>query len=98
MLFIKRSYVKNTLFIFTLLAISFTTSLSQVRLPKLISDGMVLQRDAKIRIWGWASPGEQVSVTFNNNKRKASANPKGEWSLEFPAMKAGGPYTMKFSG
>src|SRR5476649_1086501 len=35
---------------------------AQVRLPKLVSDGMVLQRDAKVNIWGWASPGEKVDV------------------------------------
>jgi sialate O-acetylesterase len=72
--------------------------MSQIRLPKLISDGMVLQRDTKIRIWGWASADEQITVTLNNNKRKTKATNEGEWSLELPAMNAGGPYTMKVSG
>lgn len=50
----KKSF---SLFIFFLIA---ATSYSQIRLPKLISDGMVLQRDAKIKIWGWADKGEKA--------------------------------------
>ena len=47
----------NLIFLFFLIpAVSF----SQVKLPKLVSDGMVLQRDASIRIWGWASAGEKI--------------------------------------
>ncbi len=38
---------------------------ANVLLPVLISDGMVLQRDTKILIWGWAAPGEKVVVKFN---------------------------------
>jgi sialate O-acetylesterase len=97
---LKLANVKRTqaLFIFTLLTILVTTSFAQVRLPKLISDGMVLQREAKIRIWGWSSPGEQITVALDKNKRKTTASSRGEWSLELPAMKAGGPYTMKIAG
>ncbi|WP_199912652.1 sialate O-acetylesterase [Muricauda brasiliensis] len=77
---------------------SVTMGISQITLPKIITDGMVLQRDANIMIWGWASPNEQVVATFNGKKRKATANAHGDWSVEFPKMKAGGPYTMKISG
>ena len=45
-------------FLFFLFCFSLTVS-GQVRLPQLIKDSMVLQRDAKIKIWGWASPGEK---------------------------------------
>ena len=37
----------------------------QVKLPLLISDGMVLQRDANVKIWGWADKGEKVTINFN---------------------------------
>jgi sialate O-acetylesterase len=59
---------------------------------------MVLQRNEKITIWGWASANESITATFNGEQRKSIASPKGEWTLEFPEMKAGGPYTMKISG
>ncbi|MCR9228716.1 MAG: sialate O-acetylesterase [Flavobacteriaceae bacterium] len=77
---------------------SVTMGTSQITLPEIITDGMVLQRDANIIIWGWASASEQVTATFNGKKRKATANAQGNWSVAFPKMKAGGPYTMKISG
>lgn len=67
---------------------------AQVRLPQLLRDSMVLQRDAPIKIWGWASPGEKVSIRFNNKKTSTAAGPDGKWQATLPAVKAGGPYTM----
>jgi len=55
---------------------------------------MVLQRDAKIKLWGWASPGERVSIRFNGKSARAITASNGTWSAELPSMKAGGPYTM----
>lgn len=72
--------------------------ISQIKLPKLISDGVVLQRDAQIPIWGWASPHEKVTVQFNKKKYKTTTSSKGTWELKLPKMKAGGPYIMKIYG
>ena len=56
---------------FILISILLTaTAIGQVRLPKLISDGMVLQRDTTIKIWGWAAPSEAVTINFLNQKRR----------------------------
>src|SRR5660397_229100 len=52
------------LFFTSLLLISMT-SFGQVKLPQLIQDGMVLQRDARVKIWGWTSVGEKVALHFN---------------------------------
>lgn len=92
--------MKSTKILFTLILLiaAITTSHSQVRLPKLIGDGMVLQRNAKITIWGWASADEPVTVTFKGKKYKTTASPEGTWSVELPEMKAGGPYTINISG
>jgi len=59
---------------------------------------MVLQRDAKINVWGWASGGEKVSVKFNNKTYKTTTDSEGKWKLQLAPMKAGGPYTMEISG
>lgn len=67
---------------------------SQVRLPLLISDGMVLQRDTELKIWGRASPGENLTVTFAGTELTARADSGGEWMVMLPPMKAGGPHTM----
>ena len=66
----------------------------QVRLPRLESDGMVLQRDAPVRIWGWASPGEKLSLGFRGRHYRILTNSGGTWQLLLPPMKAGGPYQM----
>jgi sialate O-acetylesterase len=71
---------------------------AQIRVPKLVSDGMVLQRDAPVRIWGWAASGEQVAVQFHDSLYRTVANGSGEWEVVLPNMNAGGPYTMSIMG
>jgi sialate O-acetylesterase len=69
----------------------------QVRLPLLISDGMVLQRDADVKIWGWASAGEKVRINFNNKIYNAATDTDGKWAVSLSALKAGGPYDMEIN-
>lgn len=66
-----------------------------VKLPRLISNGMVLQRDAPLKIWGWADPNEKVKVEFLGKKYQTKADKQGNWKVDLPAIPAGGPYTMK---
>ncbi len=82
--------------IFLLATFFFCADISnaQVRLPQLISDGMVLQRDTKLKIWGWARPGEKVTIKFNHKKYTTLTSAGGEWIVEASAIKSGGPYTM----
>ena len=65
-----------------------------VKLPRLISNGMVLQRDVPLKIWGWADPSEKVKVEFLGKTYRAKADKRGNWKIELPAIAAGGPYTM----
>ena len=67
---------------------------AQVRLPRLVSSGMVLQREQPVRLWGWAKPGENVTLTFQQKTYRATTGPDGQWRVTLPAMKAGGPYTL----
>ena len=73
-------------------------SIGQVRLPKLIRDSMILQRDAKVNVWGWASPNERVTVAFNKKKYTTKADGIGNWKVQLQPTKAGGPYTIDISG
>lgn len=68
---------------------------SQLALPRLISNGMVLQRAATVRIWGWADPGETVTVDFISQKYKTLAGDDGCWEVFLKDLKAGGPYDME---
>jgi sialate O-acetylesterase len=71
---------------------------AQVRLPQLVRDSMVLQRDTKLNIWGWASAGEKVEVKFNGKTFKTTTGNDGKWAVQLPPAKAGGPYTMSVRG
>ena len=67
----------------------------QVRLPALIRDSMILQRDTELKIWGWASKGEEVTVRFNGKQYKSTAGEDGKWLVQIQPTGAGGPYTME---
>lgn len=84
--------MKKYLFLF----ISFT-AFSNIKLPSLVSDGMVLQRDVPVHIWGWANPGEKVNILFKGKKIKTLADPQGHWSSTLPATPAGGPYEIQIN-
>jgi len=85
-----------------LVVVAFGFSLSlqaEVRLPKVFSDHMVLQRDKPIQVWGWASANESVNVQLGEGKVVTTkANAEGEWKVALPAMKAGGPLKMVVKG
>jgi sialate O-acetylesterase len=81
-----------------LLLLSGWSVQSQVRVPRLVGDGMVLQRDIPIRIWGFGSPGERVTVKFDGETGSGVTDDNGRWLVIFSPKKAGGPYTMDIDG
>lgn len=87
----------------TLFTLLITISISlpgytQIRLPKLIADHMVIQRNKPIAIWGWASPREKVTVKFRDRQAKTTADKSGKWRVELAPEPAGGPYQLTVSG
>lgn len=75
---------------------SFSLS-AKVTLPALVSDGMVLQREVPLKIWGTACPGEKVNLTFMKKQYHTVADEAGNWTIGLPALKAGGPYSMSIN-
>ena len=71
---------------------------ADVRLPNLISSGMMLQRDVPARIWGQADPGEEVTVRFRDQSAAAKADELGRWSVHLKPSAAGGPFEMRIQG
>ena len=69
-----------------------------VTLPKLVSDGMVLQRDAEVKIWGWALAGEKISVRFLDSEYSVTTDSNGAWTILLSNLKEGGPYDMRIQG
>ena len=83
---------------FCLILSSTLTAFSEVTLPKLVGDGMVLQRNTNVKIWGWASAGEKVTVHFLGSTYSTTANADGDWNVEMSDLKTGGPYDMQIEG
>ncbi len=67
-------------------------------LAPVFQDQAVLQRDRPIRVWGSATPGEQVLVAFNGREAGGRADTSGRWEATLPAVGAGGPYTLEVRG
>lgn len=67
---------------------------AQLRLPAMVSDSMVLQRDKPVNIWGWWKGEGPISVSFNGKEYTATADSQERWQLQLPATPAGGPYTL----
>ncbi|NLX59607.1 MAG: sialate O-acetylesterase [Phycisphaerae bacterium] len=80
------------------LAIAVPTARAEVRLAALFSDGMVLQQERPVRIWGTAEAGEKVSVSVAGAKGEATADAQGRWSVEVGPLKAGGPHELTVAG
>ena len=76
-----------------------------LRLPRLISDGMVLQRNRPLTVWGWADATQPVTVSLLKEGKaskplctaSATADAQGYWSLTLPSQKAGGPFRLRIT-
>lgn len=83
------------LFVFVLFLSLCLPLCSAVRLPRLFSDGAVLQRERPLTVWGWADSGETVTVKVGRQKGEARAGADGRWSVVLSPQKAGGPYVLE---
>lgn len=90
----KKSFIV-TLSVLLLSVIMSAQTPAKVRLPKLISDSMVLQRDVDLDIWGWSDPGTWITVRFNGGYYETKTGEDGRWTVTLPPQKAGGPYIME---
>ena len=69
-----------------------------IRLPQMLSEHAVLQRDRAIHIWGWSDPGGQVGVTFDGQTLSLTADDLGKFSGWLAPERAGGPYVLTVTG
>jgi sialate O-acetylesterase len=75
-----------------------TFSAGKFRLPAIICDGMVLQRDSNAVVWGWDKPGQSVQVHFRGHLFSGKADSHGKWFVSLGKQEAGGPFPMKIEG
>jgi len=71
---------------------------AEVRVPKIISNHMLVQRNVPVRIWGTASGGEAVMVSMAGQSVKTQADPSGRWEAYLAPISAVGPHTLIIEG
>lgn len=84
---------------FIICLLLFTNPLhAKIKLPRIVSDGMVLQRNQPLSIWGWADAGENVTVNFKNKIYHTIAGKDKKWLVKIEPQPDGGPYRMSIIG
>lgn len=75
-------HLKKLLLLLIVLGVEWSLT-AQVKLPALVGDNMVLQQNAKVNLWGWASPNEKINIQlgWENNPIEITANPEGTWQI-----------------
>src|ERR1700676_3315408 len=71
---------------------------TQVKLPGIFGDHMVIQRSQPVPVWGWSSPNEKIVVKFNQQQKEILADRNGKWRLDLDPEPAGGPYELSVEG
>lgn len=78
------------LLVAVLFLVAAATLSADVKLPALFSDHIVLQRGKPVPVWGWADAGEELTVKFGDQLKKAAADKDGAWKVMLDALKASG--------
>lgn len=93
-----RNYFLKTFGLLTITTAAVNETAATVHLPNIFCDGMVLQRNALIPIWGTASAGESINIELNGNTFTVLANDSGNWQISIGPLKSGGPYQLIVKG
>ena len=75
-------------YILIIAALAATSAFGEIKMPKIFSDGMVLQRDMPVKIWGIADANASVDVEFAGAKKSAKAGADGKWLVVLDKMPA----------
>jgi sialate O-acetylesterase len=97
----KAKYSSHCLVLVTLLSSLWVfgqPARANVYLPSIFSSHMVLQRDLANPVWGWARPGEKVTVTIGTQHHETVAGADGAWRVKLNPMAVGGTHTLVVKG
>jgi sialate O-acetylesterase len=87
-----------SLSIFLGCAVGTTWMNAAITVDRMFSDGMVLQREQSVPVWGAADAGESVTVAFREQSKKATASKDGKWMVKLDALKLGSAGKLTVSG
>ena len=71
---------------------------AELRLPGIIGQNMVLQRNSVVPIWGWATPGAVIQIAFKGVTYRSTTAANGKWLIKLGSYSAGGPFEMDIQG
>lgn len=82
------------------LAASFAaaTARAEVKVPAIFTSHLVLQQGQSNPVWGWAEPGEAITVTIAEQTHSFMAGDDRRWSVKLDALPAGGPHQLVIKG
>ena len=87
--------------IIVVVALSFSAAscFGKIRLPSIIGNSMVLQRQSEVALWGSAKRNAAVTITtsWNHKLYKTTSSPDSSWRIYIETPVAGGPYTIAIS-
>ncbi|VXB57695.1 Sialate O-acetylesterase [Flavobacterium sp. 9AF] len=91
--------MKSKIILYTFLLFSHVM-MATISLPSFFSNGMVLQRNSEVKIWGWANPKEEIIITtsWNNKIYKTTGSNLADWKTSITTPKEGGPYSITIKG
>jgi len=95
------SFCSSYLFVFLIvLVFSFSSQvLAEVKLASIFTDNMVLQREMKVPVWGWADPGEKILIKSDSGgKWKTQADSKGDWMVKVGPFETGKKLSLTIKG
>jgi len=90
---------KRMLFLLALVHFLPSMAKAQIELPRVFGDGMVVQRDKPVNVWGWGDKGESITVQFNEQTETTTVGDDGQWSLTLAPMQVNAkPQELKVTG
>ncbi|MBB4037632.1 sialate O-acetylesterase [Dysgonomonas hofstadii] len=72
---------------------------SEIILPSILGDNMVLQQNAEVKLWGWAKKLTDITIStsWDHIVYKTKSSDTGEWAVKVQTPRAGGPYSINIS-
>ena len=89
----KRAFI----ILFSMIACALVSN-AKLQLPQLFQSGMVLQRGKPIPVWGTANANENIVIRWQKKEYTTTADSQGQWRIDLPKTKAGGPYVLEVRG
>lgn len=96
----KNLFTKNLILFLILFCFGSVTVSANIRLPNIIGSHMVLQQKSNVKLWGWAAPGEKISIqtSWDGATYQTQATNEAKWLAEIKTPEAGGSYSISIKG